>query len=186
MEVKCSYCGKNLEPTPSRIAAVKKGSKVYCNEDCKMRSKALERGVTEDKIVEVLERIGSATTLDYLLRELNVRDSDGKKAVMWLISSMKSSGRVSVEKIGDKTVISLVREVKQVEDFENLVQRVEEQVSGRMSEVEKRLEELTSRVSRVEEQIDVLNRKADVLKRAIEVIANALSGRVEDGDERSS
>jgi len=185
MEIKCAYCGKPLEPTPARIATASRGVNLYCNEDCKLRYKAAERGVTESKIIEKLEEIGKSVTLDFLLNELSVRDSEGKKAVMWLISGLRDSGKVRVEKIGDKTVISLYREEVRFleENFDKLVEMVEERLSksDRIGEVEKKIEELKQKVEDLEKQIEVLNKKADVLKRAIEVIATALSGRGDQG-----
>jgi len=168
----CAFCGKLVELSrPPRYH-------VYCSEECKMRFKALERGVTTELIHEILCEHKAPMTKAELLKALKVRDPNGRKVVWWLVEFMERHGIVVIDRSDElNPTVALTRkwEVMCLEDLEQLEKLLEMIDKG--AEKADKLNEIEKRIKKLEERMEIVEKKVDILRKAVEKLAKVLAGQ---------
>jgi len=158
----CAFCGKLVELSrPPRYH-------VYCSEECKMRFKALERGITTELIHEILCEYGQLSKSE-LMKKLGVRDIASRNVVWWLVKYMDKCGIVVIDK-SDRLnpVITLTKEwevmclEEDMEKFEKLAKIV-----GESAKRAEKLKELDDRISKLEKKVSILRDAIEKLARVI-------------------
>jgi len=206
LKANCAYCGKEIELNKGQIMAMKRGSHVYCSEECRLRFRALERGVTEETILEKIEEAGGEILQSELLKRFGIRDNASRVAVTELISFLERLGVIRKIKQDEKTVILklVVDEKNEEEEVNEMEEKIigeeivekdtvtdevaEENITDEIEEfevieevvnsidVKHKITSVDERLTAMEKRIELLEKKVQILRNAIEKLAKALSG----------
>jgi len=199
LKANCAYCGKEIELNKGQIMAMKRGSHVYCSEECRLRFRALERGVTEETILEKIEEAGGEILQSELLKRFGIRDNASRVAVTELISFLERLGVIRKIKQDEKTVILklVVDEKNEEEEVNEMEEKIigeeitekdtvtdgvtKENITDEIEEFEVIEEVVNSidvkhKLNAMEKRIELLEKKVQILRNAIEELAKALSG----------
>ena len=98
MKINCAYCGKEFYPS-------KKGN-IYCSPECRIKATAQKYGITEEKILEIIEWNGEITQAD-LFRKLDASTGSKKFAVSDLLKVLINKGVINKRKEGNAVILEL-------------------------------------------------------------------------------
>jgi len=194
LKSRCAYCGKEIELNKGQLLAMQRGMHVYCSEECRLRFKALERGVSEETILEKIEEAGGEISQSELLKQFGIRDNTGRIAVTNLISFLEKSGIISKIKKDERTVIlKLVEGVIEEEEVDSVVSDESENVEVSVEDAEsdefgvieeviesvdvkRRIRTQEEKIATLEKRVEILEKKVQILRNVIEKLARALAG----------
>ncbi|MHC1610557.1 MAG: hypothetical protein ACXQTW_02990 [Candidatus Methanospirareceae archaeon] len=188
MKVNCAYCGREFYPS-------KKGN-IYCSPECRIRATAQRYGITEERILEIIEWDGEITQAD-LFRELDASTGSKKFAASDLLKVLISKGIINKRKEGNAIILELrkgggelnedVSVSNKDESPEEEVQETSEGIQESVSTVEtgeviEKLESLSDEIdlSEIEEAIRRV-RLSNISERlsSLEDMINDLNSRVQ-------
>jgi len=148
MKLSCAYCGKEFEPNKGQMLAAQRGMRAYCSDECRVRFRARERGITQEGVLEIIKEAGGEIHQSELLKKLGVRDETSRVVATELISLLEKLGFIEKEKVNGRTVILRI--------VENVIDEVvEEEVGGMIDEEVIEKEEVEETVEDIEaDEID--------------------------------
>ena len=185
MKLSCAYCGKEFEPNKGQMLAAQRGMRAYCSDECRVRFRARERGITQEGVLEIIKEAGGEIQQSELLKKLDVRDETSRVVATEFVSLLEKLGLIEKEKVNGRAVILRIagsvadevveeevggmvdKEVREKEEVEETVEdieadeideNIEETVVETVDDVDEELEQIRKQVESInlKEKFDVL------------------------------
>ena len=176
MKLSCAYCGKEFEPNRGQMLAVQRGMRAYCSDECRVRFRARERGITEEGVLKIIKEAGGEIQQSELFKKLGVRDETGRTVATEFVSLLEKLGLIEKEKVNGRTVIlRIVGDVTDEVVKEEVGGMVDEEIRGNEG-VEEEIENIEtiemdeSSKETIAETVDDVDKELEQIRKQVESI----------------